>query len=274
MTLINISVKGGPGSGNWGHRGVPGKVGGSSPRGAGLSPTIASKRAGKPYTGDVGRIDERANSMLNALVQDWHSASDSQREIVKINIVDTLADVSGQDPTEVNDALSHWARTANDNDQYALSMQRSTSEELDVPLSEWQKRKLENNVYLVSRLTPRYRTMERKLSQAMYDNTQVELKKAGYKPGDTVTLYRGIKTEKSYVKGQAINYNGNAIESWSVDYDAASAFGKSDGRMYGAVLAMDVPVENIFSTAMTGFGCITEGEFVIFGSVANVANVT
>jgi len=39
MTLINISIKGGPGSGNWGHRGIPGKVGGSSPRGAGMSPT-------------------------------------------------------------------------------------------------------------------------------------------------------------------------------------------------------------------------------------------
>ena len=39
MTLINISIKGGPGSGNWGHRGIPGKVGGSRPRSAGLSPT-------------------------------------------------------------------------------------------------------------------------------------------------------------------------------------------------------------------------------------------
>ena len=39
MTYINISIKGGPGSGNWGHIGRPGKRGGSSPRGAGLSPT-------------------------------------------------------------------------------------------------------------------------------------------------------------------------------------------------------------------------------------------
>jgi len=31
MTIF-ISVKGGPGSGNYGHRGIPGKVGGSSPR--------------------------------------------------------------------------------------------------------------------------------------------------------------------------------------------------------------------------------------------------
>ena len=39
MTLINISIKGGPGSGNWGHRGRPGKRGGSSLRSVGLSPT-------------------------------------------------------------------------------------------------------------------------------------------------------------------------------------------------------------------------------------------
>ena len=34
MTIfITIKTKGGPGSGNWGHRGIPGKVGGSAPKG-------------------------------------------------------------------------------------------------------------------------------------------------------------------------------------------------------------------------------------------------
>jgi len=35
--FIAIQSKGGPGSGNWGHRGIPGKVGGSSPRGVATS---------------------------------------------------------------------------------------------------------------------------------------------------------------------------------------------------------------------------------------------
>jgi len=45
----------------------------------------------------------------------------------------------------------------------------------------------------------------------------------------------------------------------------AGGFQGSD--IYAGITTMSVPVRNILGTAKTGFGCLNEGEFVIFGTI-------
>ena len=97
---------------------------------------------------------------------------------------------------------------------------------------------------------------QRKFIRAMYDNTQERLK-GGSGIYGTVKLYRGVKegVDES-LRGNVILYAGNTMESWSVSENVAREFG--DRLLYAVV-----PVENVIGTARTGFGCLTEGEFVI-----------
>jgi hypothetical protein len=101
----------------------------------------------------------------------------------------------------------------------------------------------------------------------MYNNTQEELHKAGYKSSDTVKLFRGVRydTDPKLSATPTATYKGNVLGSWSVSMREAGVF--SEGNNFGAILAIDVPISSILSTARTGVGCMDEGEFVVFGSV-------
>jgi len=305
MTLISISIqsKGGPGSGNWGHRGIPGKVGGSSPRGAGLSPTSGKdwlqryeKRAGKKHpkamegpvrrggTPGKGHVDPLADAFLrhgSSSKGTWKFADNNAVAATKSKITGLLASASGVDRSAVNYMVGKWADTSNDHDAEALSMQEAVSEEFGVPLSDWQK----DNISRVNSDPATFggpvkgyvsREDERKVLRAMYDNTQAELKTAGFEPGDTVTLFRGTTSER--VTGRRTwdveDYKGNAIESWSISKGAAKDFADGYGTgSQGSVLSMNVPIENIIGTAVTGFGCVNEGEFVVLGSVPSEVSI-
>ncbi len=94
----------------------------------------------------------------------------------------------------------------------------------------------------------------------MYAETQRQLAKAGYKPDDLVTVYRGCggKNLPPKSKGKLATVNGSAIESWSLLPNVAERFGKS-------VLMRRVPVRDIVSTFGTGVGCAPEAEVVTKG---------
>ena len=310
---INISIKGGPGSGNWGHRGIPGKVGGSSPRGAGTF------SVGSPAYGNLNNVDSKANALLltatkgayderalhrlladekanlawreregqsalhiegarrgvarfQAMVDNnthWIQVTTERRGKIKDDLVSNLSGSTGTSQENVNEIIGEWAETSNDMSRQAISMQEAVSEEFGVPLSDWQ----ESNRIRSKGFVPR--DDERKLLRDMYTTTQAELKTAGYKPGDTVTLYRGYEGAKGSSipdRGTDVNYAGNAMESWSILPSIAGSFGSNPIR--GRVLSMNVPVENVLSIATTGFGCLPEGEFVILGSgKGNVAHI-
>lgn len=93
----------------------------------------------------------------------------------------------------------------------------------------------------------------------------VEVLKQIYKT-DYVYAMRGVtlddealaKLREAKRLGKPIKYNGNAIESWTVDYDVArlSYFGGS------AVLRAKIPIERIATTCYSGFGCYNEYEIV------------
>jgi len=269
-----IGVKGGPGSGNWGHAGRPGLRGGSGGAGMRYAPggikftdtfDIYARSVATDQHLDGDLWDEWADQPA------WMSASVSQRREVKGQICEHLSDQTGMDKEDVNDFVGQWSGSSNDADMRSLAIQQDAAKEFGVKLSDWQRGKIvenENMSKLFEGDKPsNFRSLlpsnqQRSLLRTMYDNAQEALQEQGIK--DHVRLYRGIDlpdvTTKGWSTGDTIDYKGNAIESWSVSEEMAGMFGNT-------TVFMDVPVENIVSTARTGLGCLTEGEFIIMGSI-------
>ncbi len=98
--------------------------------------------------------------------------------------------------------------------------------------------------------------------QTNYEGTQEYFKEQGYSPDDEILLYRGFSSDQQYFEGDA-EYIGNTLESWSLSPTKAAVFGD-------VVIAVKVPISGIFSTPLTGIGCLGESELVIKGGVMPV----
>lgn len=62
------------------------------------------------------------------------------------------------------------------------------------------------------------------------------------------------------------------LSSFSHEYKAAEIFARSGShaqQVKGVIMAMKVPRERIFATAITGAGCLNEGEVIVLGGKAN-----
>jgi len=258
MTIF-ISIKGGPGSGNWGHRGVPGKVGGSSPRGSGvvgvtLKPLSYKERLdlltydGKRYIG----MDERVK--------------------LKAEVVDDIATRSGLSKADVNYTMEKWAGTANDTDLDALSLQETAAELFGLELSDWQTGNL---AHFAGRSSQRLtKDQQKRFLTAMYDNTQSRLKEL---VGDSrsITVYRGYLDESlelDAMKGDSIRLGTSPLSSWSLDEDIARKF-MGDAVVYESqsfLFRATIPLKSIISTSITGMGAFSEKEVVSIGNAFDV----
>lgn len=195
---------------------------------------------------------------------------------------------------EVNEFVKQWAHSSNDEDMRSLAIQRDAAEEFGLPLSEFTRERIEwaegresrywddqlaGGKPLLWRELPKDKSLlpssqQRRILRAMYDNTQAKLKENGFKPGSYITMFRGVRLPKEQVagldQGSKFNFTGNAIESWSLGLDVAMSFagtGGTDRRSWrGVVIKASFPIEMILSTALTGFGCLTEGEITVLGS--------
>jgi hypothetical protein len=233
-------------------------------------------------TWDYEATDKGANEMFLTLVEEvvpphmsWRSLEG--RSEVKRNTVQALADQTGLEYDRVNELVKTWAHTSNDHDPVSLGFQQAAADTFGVELSEWQKQKINETVdrhrkedgtweFVDVELFDNSRRDSAKVLEAMYDNTQVELKAAGLKE---VTLYRGMTQPKGADPrlGDEYDIGPNAVGSWSLDYNVAENFASryGDPDVDGVVLKMAVPAERIVSTPFTGSGCLTEKEFLVAG---------
>lgn len=333
-----IIIKGGPGSGHYGHSGRPGKRGGSLP-GVGFTRGSVPDGTGLTANGNDARLDKWFNAVAavhGAAIDDpqvaaaynqakalglevgtqeykdfavtmakqhewnvnqrtafhtamktsatdieWGIATYDARGGVKNKLVTDISEQSGLPYDEVNAAVKQWSHTSNDNSPESLNLQKAVSDEFGVEMSQWQQGKmsyfdkkyghLSSEERRVTNINNWSDNQQRTFVRTMYSNTQKQLRAAGIGPNDKVTLYRGYSPGgASFSTGEHVSYTGNAAESWSLSPQVASQFGSGIG---GIVIKTQVEARNILGTALTGWGCLTEGEVVMFGSTGHDVEV-
>jgi len=245
----------------------------------------------------VGGTDWSEEEASNYLVQDLDAeypfdVSIQDREVVKDVIVQSLSDASGLPYEDVNKIVAQWAQTSGDGDMRSLAMQFDAAKEFDVPVSDWTKGQLEE---LQAKITARggvgpgarsfWSRMaseedQRKLLRVMYDQTQAEFAEQGLAGTDTVRLFRGVAfppdVAPAWKPDQVVNIATNAMSSWTSEEGTEGRFAVDIdifGEEFGAILEMEVPVSRILSTARTGFGCITESEYLVLGNAEDWVRV-
>lgn len=271
---LRVRIKGGPGSGHHGHRGRPGKVGGSLPGKGGTAfgavvPATLEEVSGGTYFDNNERAEQHLREGLGG---SWQSLSYEIRSEVKDEIVADISNETGVPYDQVNSFIGQWAITSNNLQYASLIMQKSASEEFGVEMSDWQSKNLEDQMQWADTFVAPYWESEiifsdkekmRTVLRAMYDRTQKQLKEAGYDEDGHIVLFRGVGRGSIKVDnirdtktGDIVSYLGNAMESWSLSIREAEQFGSY-------VVAAKIPIRNILSTARTGYGCLIEGEFVV-----------
>ena len=123
------------------------------------------------------------------------------------------------------------------------------------------------------------RAKTREVLEQMDQRTQDWFERAGYKPTETIRLYRGVKPPEagearsvsdwnpSNVESGPATVNMYSLSSWSLSPKTAVEFAHiRSGEDTGWVIAADVPVSRILATASTGFSCQYEHEFIVKGN--------
>jgi hypothetical protein len=144
-------IKGGEGSGNHGHMGIPGHQGGSQPTGqhtdtAGKKPSghlslidkMVKKpqpKAGEPhpqaplFAGTTAAVDTAGNLLLSA----------EQQAATKTAIVSKLSAELGITKQHANSFLKIWADSANDHSLQSIGIQQAAANEFDTFMAYWQQ---------------------------------------------------------------------------------------------------------------------------------------
>lgn len=263
------------------------------------------RRRGEPWRGVAGQIpvgEDHTTEFMEKwftegleITQNWRDAPISAQGRAKDELVRAISERSGIPYESVNKIIKQWAKTSNDNDMRSLAMQKAAVEHFGVPLSDFSEGKIDLILQKVSdslgrdvafeelyelgigqqRIHPQYSPLMeneqlKTVLGAMYENTQERLAAAGFGPGTTIRMRRGVylptEVTKDWEVGDTVPIEGNAIESWSIGPDISARFG-------GTIFEMDVPVEMIVGSARSGYGCLTEGEFVILGSTPSEAKL-
>jgi hypothetical protein len=169
--------------------------------------------------------------------------------------------------TAVNAMIATWAMTSNDSNVRSLAIQQAAAEEFQLDadwLYNWHSKPDQYDEHVAAHM-PVYRAFVR----AMYDNTQAELKKTGW---THVRLRRGVKTAPSLKdasgfktvlsgKGTKGSIIQRPLSSFTTNTGTSNVFSGGAGLTHEGY----VPIERIMGSALTGFGCQNEYEYVVLG---------
>jgi len=128
----------------------------------------------------------------------------------------------------------------------------------------------------------------RNFVRSQYENTQDKLKEMGFKPGDTITLFRGMNWVedgrkppegifdisrddlRKFVPSKHLHAEAlfQPMSSYSMTLSTATSFASGGPNSFArgtasVVAASHVPIEAILSMPTTGVGCLTESEVVV-----------
>lgn len=304
-------MHGGPGSGDFGHPGRPGEVGGSGGAEARATKEPAASKAASKRPLPIApaplgkKVDGRVSTLLKAVIRT--DAAPKMSELIKderagkIDLratamksngpaITEIAKKSGVAEDTVRSLMKTWL-TQNTLDGTVISLHEAVAEEFGHPLSPHLQRAAANldrgfspdgSVKLVGAQTlaeaterKHSRDDERAVVRAMYDHTQAKMAELGFKPGDSVTLYRGVRGKEGVAANTDVSVSSSPAESWAFHSEVAGYFAnpknwtefgtKIPTHPHGAVLAASVPVSSLLAVPGTGFGDVSVGEVSVLG---------
>jgi hypothetical protein len=177
---------------------------------------------------------------------------------------------------EVASNLVHqWAQTSNDNHPMSHAIQEIAEEMFgikDSPEWDWGTSPeislgLTSKDYVtrqIAEIKEKNGEFLKAFVKAQYRLTQEWFEDRGI---DKITVYRGIKKAKSTVSGEGMA-GLRPLSSWSTNISTAEDFTRGslgESLEKSMLLRREVDVKEIFSTPLTGVGCLAEYEVVLLG---------
>jgi hypothetical protein len=288
--------KGGPGSGNFGHVGRPGAVGGSGGSnfiGINISPSPSMSH---------GSIDKMSDKRLNKCISNTDkmykfikgSPEGNKRASQKIlynklknnkafydfaeklymdngvyskRALDQMikdGDVSKKEILKegIRDLIDNWAITSGDGDNLPSFMQHCAAKEFK--LKGYEDKHLAKGYKRYSK----YEDGAKEFLREQYKLTQKQFRSRGIR-GELIG-YRGVETfskSTQKIRDEAFYTNIKTslqpLSSFSAEYDTALQFGDY-------TTACRIPTKSILSTPLSGYGCTEEKEMIVLGGKAKI----
>ena len=193
--------------------------------------------------------------------------------IVKDHVVEDIAKNAGISYDDANALVKTWAKTSGGTNATSCQLQNVAAERFGVKEGKYDKGWLQTAELYGKPLVDRATT--EKFVNAVYDSTQAMLKGSG---ASTIRLYRGMEVEPdsalNKITDEIAVHASNPLSSWSLSPLTAHNFTRRYGSSKpGVVLTLDVPVSRIWSTYLTGPGCLSEAEVIVIGGIDDQVRV-
>ena len=168
----------------------------------------------------------------------------------------------------VSGIVQTWANTSADHNELSLGVQYAISEEFGTPYPKFLKESYADGE--ARQFFEENEEALRAFVRAMHDNTQAYFKKHNI---TSVWAYRGMKTHTPAAWEPDLKKDGFRFGAAGVELQPASSFSaeyrtsREDfaNSSRGVMIAAEIPVERILGTCRSGFGCLSETEFVVIG---------
>jgi len=208
-------------------------------------------------------------------------ATDEVRSNIKHNLVSRIAERAELPEDRVNEMVKAWAASSGDSVPLSVLLQVAAAEVFGVESAYYPEEKL-TELWRIMGWDAEWGAVEQAQEQArrfvrtVYEITQEELAWKGIK---TIRLYRGLSIPVDSLppmveRDDNIIHMSNPLSSWSLDISTAQIFmGEATEDEAAVILAVEVPVERVFSTCITGPGCYIEQEVVLIGGIEDETNI-
>lgn len=203
------------------------------------------------------------------------------RAAFKKRVVKRISALAGLSQKRVNEFVRAWADSSSDREPLSLALQMAAAEMFGV----------EPTPYVVEQwarlANERFLDEARRVLRAVYEETQRLLEEMGI---DRLVLMRGMywtehelpeqvrrmreegEPVRPGIRRQEADFLSNPLSSWTHSDAIAQVFANTPYTdswemppMTRAVAVAEIPREYIISTPFTGFGCLSEYEYVVRG---------